>query len=102
MQKDKYKGNPTVENWLFQKDYPKYDPLGSARVYFDQYAKPCPLCGNRVKLVSQNECHGYGEFYDIWYIRCENCRLSKMLFTPLGEHVNIEKHVQFWNTRFDG
>lgn len=102
VEKNKYKGEPTVYSWLTRKDHPQYDPFEIARDYVDHHAKPCPLCGNKVKLVTEDHCGGHGEYYNIWYIKCDSCRLSKMLYTPLGEKTDIKEHVRLWNVRFDG
>lgn len=35
--------------------------------------KPCPFCGGKGQLKRHTECGGYGFFYELVYVSCENC-----------------------------
>ena len=82
-------------------DHPKFDPFLSAQEFVRKNALGCPLCSRQIKLVSRCDCGGYGEFYDTLYIRCDPCRLEKMVFVPLGENMfdSLRNSILRWNVR---
>lgn len=80
-------------------DFPKYDFYEDLKYKVLQSAKGCPLCGQAIKVVRDNVCGGHGDYYDDYFIHCDNCRLDFHLYAPLGEKYDVESFILRWNTR---
>lgn len=91
--------NPSPTAYDKHCEYPKFDLVEDFKFKVEEYAKPCPFCGSSVCGEVHNECHGHGEFYDIYYIVCHECHLSFMCFTPLGKKLDVMLHIDRWNNR---
>ena len=64
--------------------------------------KPCPFCGGKAKIDKIRHSGGFGEGYDNWLIKCEECP-AKMEIAADNfyerEYYTEEEAIAMWNNR---
>lgn len=62
---------------------------------------PCPFCGGEAILTEDKRCHGHGDFFVEYCVKCKNCGAkgsTKVVYDLTSEQCKALAK-EHWNTR---